>query len=65
MQKKYHKKNIAHHWETEWDKGGGNLTCVPRQDFPGGPGARKKLKVRGKVKGSDPGFSKITDFKAF
>ena len=46
-------------------KGGGNLTCVPRQDFPGGRGARKKLKVRGKVKGSDPGFSKITDFKAF
>ena len=48
-----------------YSKGGGNLTCVPRQDFPGGRGARKKLKVRGKVKGSDPGFPKIIDFKAF
>ncbi len=32
------------------NKGGGNLTCVPRQDIPGERGARKKLKVREKLK---------------
>ena len=46
-------------------KGGGNSTCVPRRGFPGGRGARKKLRVHGKVKGTDPEFPKIADFKAF
>ena len=46
-------------------KGGGNSTCVPRRGFPGGRGARKKLRVHGKVKGTDPEFPKTANFKAF
>ena len=36
-----------------------------RVSSPGGRGARKKLKVHGKVKGTNTEFPKITDFKAF
>ena len=44
-------------------KGGVNLTCVPRQDFPGGRGARKKLKVHGKLRVQIQGFPKSSFLK--